>query len=109
SLLEEAEDDLLAFYSFPAGPGPTRSGDPTTLRSVPIGVGIVDAVAAADGFPFTVTALGAGRQMLRRTHITRLATVRAPVRATRDVASRWDWIRHVPSLVFSLGLPAAGS
>jgi hypothetical protein len=55
---------------------------------------VVDAVAARHGFPTAVPALGAGRQVLRRTDVELVATVRAAVRARGNVASCWDWVRH---------------
>jgi hypothetical protein len=55
---------------------------------------VVDAVAARHGFPTAVPALGAGRQVFRRTDVELVAAIGAAVRARGYVASCWDWISH---------------
>jgi hypothetical protein len=66
----------------------------TPLSSAPVRIGIVDAVATADGLPFRVVAARARRQRVDRAGVDRLAAVRAPVGPCRHVAAGWHWFRH---------------
>jgi hypothetical protein len=87
----------------PHEPARAKGGDLLTGRPPPlcreaglaaVRIRVVDAVPARHGFPTAVPALGAGRQVFRRTDVELVATVRAAVRARRYVASCWDWVSH---------------
>lgn len=56
---------------------------------------VVDALAARDGLVFAIAARRARREVLRRADVALVAAVGAAVRAGRDVAPCWNWVRHV--------------
>lgn len=56
---------------------------------------VVDALAARDGLVFAIAARRARREVLRRADVELVAAVGAAVRAGRDVAPCWNWVRHV--------------
>jgi hypothetical protein len=62
-------------------------------------IGVFDAVAARDRLPLTISTGGAGWNVRLRARVNLVPAVSTTVRAGRNVASGWHWIRHSGSLL----------
>src|SRR3954470_12505606 len=96
-----------AFTTPPAWTSQTRPGSPSAMRSrtlkapdgrSAVGVRVAGGVAACDGLPLAVAALGAGREMLRRSDVDLVTAVGALVCAGGDFAAGGNGICHGSSL-----------